>query len=79
MWGWLVNIFVGIAMQVLGYLLMPKTPTENAEVEEMDDPVASAGIPVAVVFGTVLIKEPNTVYFGGKNIVKKEIKGGKGK
>lgn len=77
MFGWLINIIVGIALQIIGYLLMPKTPQEKSEVQEMEDPVASAGIPVPVVFGTVLVEELNVLYFGDKNIVTIEVSGGK--
>lgn len=70
----LINLFIGVALMVVSYLIMPKPKTPKQEITEGDEPVASAGIPVAVLFGTKTIKAPNCLWFGDKYYRKSEVK-----
>ncbi len=62
---WL-NLIIGLALMVLGYLLMPKPKTPAIEVQDMEDPTAEAGRPIPVPFGTITIKGTNVLWFGDK-------------
>lgn len=65
--GFLVQIVISLVLMVAAYLLMPKPKSGAAsQADSMDDPKASAGSPVKVVFGTVTIKDPNILWYGDK-------------
>ena len=58
-----------IALAVVSYALQPrpKLPTPAAATE-MDNPTASAGTPLPVVFGTVTVKSANFLGYWAKEI-----------
>lgn len=64
----LVQLLVGVALQVIGYLLMgqPKTSKSDA-VQDLENPTAEAGRPIPVVFGEVEIKGLNVIWYGDKS------------
>ncbi len=63
----LIQVAIAIAINIVAYVLMPKPkgPKPDA-VAQMDNPVAEAGKPVPVPFGTVWMKEPNIIWYGDK-------------
>lgn len=63
----LVQLAVGVGLQILGYLLMgkPKGPKPD-EVKDLDSPTAEAGRPIPVVFGEVNLTGVNILFFGDK-------------
>lgn len=65
---WFVSLLIGLALQVVAYLLMPqpKQPKPPAA-QDADDPVAEAGKPIPVVFGTLTVKGLNVLWFGDKS------------
>lgn len=65
--GWVVALLISVAISVVSYLLAPKPKMPKPEAaKEMDNPVAEAGIERPVVFGTMMIKSPNCLWFGDK-------------
>lgn len=65
----LTQILVGVALQIIGYLLMPKPPgPKPPTLEDFKDPTADAGRPIPVVFGSVTLTGPNNIWFGEKSI-----------
>ena len=58
-----------IALAVVSYALQPrpKLPTPAAATE-MDNPTASAGTPLPVVFGTMTVKSANFLGYWAKEI-----------
>jgi len=67
--GWLVGLFISLAIQVVAYIIMPKPKTPKPEAaRDLESPTAEAGRPVPVVFGTVTVKGPNILWFGEKSI-----------
>ena len=67
--GWLAVLLISIAIQVIGYVLMPKPKAPKPEAaKELDDPVAEAGKPVSVVVGTMQCTELNILWSGDKSI-----------
>ncbi len=64
----LVQLVVAIVLAVISYALMPKTKAQSQSqtAKEMESPVVTAGSPVAVPFGEVLIKSPNILWYGDK-------------
>lgn len=65
---WFVTLLLAIALQVVAYLLAPKPKkTKPPEAKDLDNPVADAGMPIPVVFGTVTVKGLNVLWFGDKN------------
>lgn len=64
---WFIALLIGLVLQVVAYLLMPqpKQPKPPAA-QDADDPVAEAGKPIPVVFGTLTVKGLNVLWFGDK-------------
>lgn len=65
---WFLYVLLAIVVNVIAYLLAPK-PKKNKPpaVEESENPVADAGKPIPVIFGTLTKKELNVLWFGDKN------------
>ena len=56
----IVSILVGLAFQIVGYLIAPRPKQEKPPAaKDMEAPTADAGRPVPVVFGTVRVKGLN--------------------
>lgn len=75
-----VNLLIGLALNIIAYLLTPKPKgPKPPEAQDAPDPVAEAGKPIPVVFGTISIKGLNLLWFGDKRKVEREVpvKGGK--
>lgn len=72
----LIQVVVAITLAVISYALMPKTraQSQSQTATEMENPVATAGAPISVVFGEVLIKSPNILWYGDKAMETFEIK-----
>lgn len=62
---------------VVGYALVPKPKSQNAEVGTVEAPTATEGLEIPVLFGTRLIKGPNVVWYGDIKTVAIKKKGGK--
>lgn len=73
-----IQIAVAIALQVIGFLLMPKPPgPKPPSLDDFKDPTAEAGRPIPVVFGSVTVQGPNVIGFWDKAINSRKRKGGK--
>lgn len=58
--------------------LAPKPPQpKSAALEEFDIPVAEEGRPIPVVFGTMLLSDPNVMWYGDLRTTPIQEKGGK--
>lgn len=67
--GWLVALLISVAVSIASYIIMPKPKAPKPEAaKELENPVSEAGIPVKVVFGSKLIKDPNIIWYGEKTI-----------
>lgn len=66
---WFIVVAIAIAVSALSLVLMPrpKTPKPDAATD-LDDPVAEAGKPIPVVFGEVMVKGLNVLWFGDKKV-----------
>lgn len=70
----LIMFAISLAMQVVAYLLMPKPKQPKPEAaRDLENPVAEAGMPMPVVFGTVTVKGLNVLWFGDKQVSEYEI------
>lgn len=65
----IIQIVIAIVLAIAAYMLAPKPkgPT-NSSARDLDTPTVSAGRPMPVVFGTILCKSPNVLWFGEKKI-----------
>lgn len=71
----LLPLLLGLALNVIAYLIMPKPKKEKPEAaKDLDDPVAEAGKPIPVVFGTMTVKGLNILWFGNKQTVEYDSK-----
>jgi putative IMPACT (imprinted ancient) family translation regulator len=69
----IIQIIIGIALQVIAALIAPKPKQEKSKFsQDIKAPQASAGMPMPVVFGSITIKQPNAIYFGGVYHVERE-------
>jgi len=75
-----VYLVLFIISTVLSYVLAPKPADMNAAPASLKDfsvPTAEEGRPIPVVFGTVVIREPNVVWYGDLYARPIKSKGGK--
>lgn len=71
----LVQLAIMIAIQIIAYIIMPKPKTPKPEAaKDLENPTAEAGRPVPVVFGSMLIKSPNILWFGEKSMKTRKVK-----
>lgn len=74
MFAFFLQIIVSVVLAFLAYLLAPKPKSPKPEAAtQMENPTADAGRPIPVVFGTVMLKSPNTLWFGNKNVYEYEV------
>lgn len=72
---WWIQLLVGLALAIIGYIIMPKAKSAKPDsVSEMESPTAESGIPVTVIFGEILMKSPNLLWFGNKYYLEKSSK-----
>lgn len=72
------NIIIGLALLVIGYIIMPKPPKQKPpEVSEMESPTAEAGKPITVIFGDIMVQSPNYLWWGDKRYVERKKRMGK--
>jgi hypothetical protein len=67
MWGFIIPLLVGLALNIVAYLIMPKPKKPKPPAaKDMESPTAEAGRPIPVLFGTVTQKGMNILWFGDK-------------
>ena len=73
---WFIAFIVSAA---ISWALAPKPPpgAPPATLDQFDAPTAAEGKPIPVIFGTVLVKSPNVVWYGDLRVVPIKSKGGK--
>lgn len=72
------QLFIFVAVAALSLVLRPKTPeVNNPAVGQLDAPTAEEGKPIPVVFGTVVVTNPNVVWYGDISYSEVRTKGGK--
>lgn len=65
---WLLLAFTVVSF-ALNLLLAPKIKAPKPDAAtDLEDPVAEAGRPIPVVFGTVTVKGLNVLWFGDKRV-----------
>ena len=66
---WFIALLVGLALNIIAYLLLPKPKQAKPEAaKDMDNPTADAGRPIPVIFGTITVKGLNVLWYGDKNM-----------
>ena len=73
--GFLIQLFVSVALSAISYALAPKPPPppppqarqRTSPLQEFNAPTADTGQPIPVVFGTAVIRNPNVLHFAEKN------------
>ena len=69
-----VQLLIGIALNVVAYVLMPKPKQPKPpQASDFDDPTADRGRPVPVPFGTVKVKGVNILWYGDKEVKLKDL------
>lgn len=71
----IAQIAIAVAMQIIGYLLLPKPPKEAPpELSDFEDPTAEAGRPIPVIWGSGTITGLNLLDFNDKAISSRKVK-----
>jgi hypothetical protein len=65
---WFIWLIIGVALDVLAALLMPKP--KKPPIPAPVTPQVTAGDPVPVIFGSITIKDPNVLWYGDANVSK---------
>jgi len=74
---WIVIAILAIAV-VAAIALGPKPPqAPDPALDEIDIPSADEGKPIPVVFGTMVVKSPNVVWYGDISYEPVKVSGGK--
>lgn len=77
---WFTQLLIGLALSIISYLIAPKPKApQPPETRDMENPVAQAGMPIPVVFGSVTVKGLNILWWGEKRTVRRELKKKSGK
>lgn len=59
----LMQLAVGLALTMVGYMLMPRPKQEKPpEVQDLERPTSDANRPIPVVFGTMQVRSPNFLF-----------------
>lgn len=66
-----INILVGVAFQIVGYMLTPKTKTELPAESDLDEPTVEAK-PIPRIWGSVTIESPQLIAKWDKQMVKRK-------
>lgn len=67
-WNWVAQLLISIAISVVAYLILPKPKTPKPEAaKDFQNPTAEAGRPCTVLFGDMLIKGGNILWYGEKS------------
>ena len=69
----LINIIVGLAMQILGYLIMPKPKQELPSESELDEPTVQSK-PMPRVWGSITVESPQIIGKWDKQLIKRKAK-----
>ena len=73
----IVQLVIGLALQVIGFLMMPKTASDKPEeVTDMENPTAEAGRPIPVIFGEPPggVTSLNIIWYGDKSTTTRKVK-----
>lgn len=71
--GFIGRLILGVLLNILAYMLMPKPKQKKPPtVEDVDDPVAEAGKPIPVVVGSITVKGLNVLSKHDKEISERE-------
>lgn len=70
----IAQLAIGIVGQVIGYMLRPRGPQpEPPSQDSLPEPQVEAGKPIGKSWGSVLIEDPNTLWFGDSRIREREV------
>ena len=73
-----VQLVILVIAIIAAVALQPKPPGRKpSSLEEIDIPTADEGRPIPVVYGTVVTKSPNVVWYGDLGYQPVKQKGGK--
>lgn len=64
---YLIYFLISLAISAVAYMIAPKPSAGDPAVQELNLPTAEAGKPKNVVFGEVLVKSPNYLWYGYKS------------
>lgn len=64
---YLIYFLISLAISAVAYMIAPKPSVPDPAVQELNLPSADSGKPKNVVFGEVLVKSPNYLWFGSKS------------
>lgn len=78
--GWFATLLIGVALNIVAYLILPQAAqAQPAELEDLESPTNSTGAPLMVIWGTPTIKGLNILRVTNKKTVKRKYKDGGGK
>lgn len=71
----ITQAIIGVSMQIVGLLFQPKPEKPKPPaLEDFEEPTADVARPIPVIFGTVIVTGPNSLWWGEKSTEKREVK-----
>jgi hypothetical protein len=72
---WFLNLLLGVGLNIVAYLIMPKPkPPKPESVKDLDDPTAGTGRPLPVVFGSMRVQGLNILWYGEKSTIMRQMR-----
>jgi len=71
---WLAQLLIGLALNILAYLLMPKPKPHEQKAKDMETPTVDPGRPIPIMFGTNVMKDTTIIWVGDKKKVRRKAK-----
>lgn len=73
---WVIQLLIAIAVTVVAYLITPKPKPQSQATKDLENPVAEANKPIPKLWGTMIVKGLNVLWFGDKSVREYEVKTG---
>lgn len=71
----IIQFLIAVAMTIVSYILQPKPKAPKPDAaKQLDDPQAEAGLEITKLWGTMIVKDANCLWFGEKNSHNYEVK-----
>lgn len=70
---WIATLLLGLALNTLAYLILGKPKTAQPEsTTDLKEPTSESGRPIAMVMGSIRVRDPNLIGAWDKESVRRD-------